>query len=72
MQSINVLNNNQKTHALLIPKSEWTRLNKILTKKDEDKAAIEMKKKLKDERHATSKAMSDLWTTTVQVYMNEL
>lgn len=72
MQSINVVNNNKKTHALLIPKNEWTRLKKILTKKDEDKAAIEMRKQLKDERHATSKAMSESWATTVLVYMNKL
>ncbi|XP_022168579.1 trichohyalin [Myzus persicae] len=65
MHAINVVENNQKTHALLIPKNEWTRLKKILTKKDDDRAAIEMIKRLKDERHATSKAISESWDTTV-------
>jgi len=72
MQSINVVNNNQKTRALLIPKNEWTRLTKILTKKDEDKAAIELRKQLNDERQATSKAISESWATTVLVCMNKL
>jgi len=67
MQPIKVVKNDQKTRALLIPKNEWTRLNKILTKKDEDKAAVEMRKQLKIERIATSKAMSESWATTVVV-----
>jgi len=67
MQAINVVENNQKTHALLIPKNEWTRLKKMLTKKDDDRATIEMIKQLKDERHATSKAISESWDTTILV-----
>ncbi|CAI6375139.1 unnamed protein product [Macrosiphum euphorbiae] len=65
MQAIDVVNNNLRTHALLIPKDEWIRLKKILTKKDDDIATIEMKKRLKDERQATSKAISESWDTTV-------
>lgn len=67
MQAINVVENNQRTHALLIPKNEWIRLKKILTKKDDDIATVEMIKRLKDERQATSKAISESWDTTVLV-----
>lgn len=67
MQTINVVNNNQRTYALLIPKDEWIRIKKILTKKDDDIATIEMTKRLKDERQATSKAISESWDTTVLV-----
>ncbi|CAI6377045.1 unnamed protein product [Macrosiphum euphorbiae] len=65
MQAIDVVNNNQRTQALLIPKVEWIRLKKILTKKDDDIATIEMIKRLKDERQATSKAIKESWDATV-------
>lgn len=67
MQAINVEENNTKTHALLIPKNELIRLKKILTKKDDDRAAVEMSKRLRDERLATSKAIAKTWDTTVLV-----
>jgi hypothetical protein len=67
MQAINVGDKNSKTHALLIPKNEWIRLKKILTKKDDDRAAVEMIKRLRDERQATSKAIAKSWDTTVLV-----
>ena len=67
MQAISVVDNNQRTRALLIPKDEWTRLKKILNKKDDDIATIEMMKRLKDERQATSKAISESWDTNVLV-----
>jgi len=69
MQAINVVDNHQRTHALLIPKDEWIRLKKILTKKDDDIATIEMIKRLKDERQAKSKAISESWDTTVLVHI---
>ncbi|CAH1725223.1 unnamed protein product [Aphis gossypii] len=65
MHAINVGDNSSKTHALLIPKNEWIRLNKILTKKDDDRAMVEMMKRLRDERQATSKAITESWETTV-------
>ena len=67
MQAIDVVNNNQRTQALLIPKVKWIRLKKILTKKDDDIATIEMIKRLKDERQATSKAIKESWDATVLV-----
>ncbi|XP_026822616.1 vicilin-like seed storage protein At2g18540 [Rhopalosiphum maidis] len=65
MQAINMGDKQSRTHALLIPKNEWVRLKKILTKKDDDKAAVEMIKRLRDERQATSKAIAKSWDTTV-------
>ncbi|XP_003240302.1 DNA ligase 1 [Acyrthosiphon pisum] len=65
MKAISVVDINQRTHALLIPKDEWIRLKKILNKKYDDIATIEMMKRLKDERQATSKAISESWDTTV-------
>jgi len=67
MHAIKVGNNSSKTYALLIPKNEWIRLNKMLTKKDDDRATVEMMKQLRDERQATSKAITESWETTILV-----
>lgn len=62
MQVVQLKNNdNAKYNALLVPKNEWERLNKILTKNDDDRAAVEKAKRLKDERSALSKAMAETW-----------
>lgn len=52
---------------LVVPSNEWRRLKKILTKKDDDKATVDEIKRLKDERQAASKAITETWTTTTVV-----
>jgi len=62
MQVVQVkINDDTKHNVLLVPKNEWKRLNKILTKKDDDRTAVEMEKRFKNERSAMSKAMAETW-----------
>ncbi|XP_025195475.1 LOW QUALITY PROTEIN: coiled-coil domain-containing protein 173-like [Melanaphis sacchari] len=58
-------NNNSRKHALLIPNNEWTRLKKVLTKKDDERATVELTKRLREERKATSNAITESWDATV-------
>lgn len=68
MQVIQVKNSDcTKTRALLVPKSEWIRLNKILTKNDDAKAVVEETKRIMEERRAASKEIAKSWDTTTLV-----
>ncbi|VVC37830.1 Hypothetical protein CINCED_3A011903 [Cinara cedri] len=49
------------TNALILPKDQWKRINKTLTKKDDNRAALEEIKRLNDERMAKSKAIAETW-----------
>lgn len=62
MQVVQVKNSDDtKCNALVVPKNEWNRLNKILTKNDDDRAAVEKTKRVKEERSALSKMMAETW-----------
>jgi len=63
-------NNNTKIHALVVPTDEWKRLQKILTKNDDEKAAIEEIKRLKKERQTASKTIAESFDNTTLVYNN--
>lgn len=67
MQFVYMKTNNTRDRALLMSTGEWKRLNKMLTKKDDDRAAEEEIKRSKDERQAVSKAMAESWDTTTLV-----
>lgn len=68
MQVVDIENNDcTKTRALLVSQSEWIRLNKILTKNDDAKAAIEETKRLMEERRAASKEIAKSWDSTTLV-----
>lgn len=49
------------TKKLLISKDQWERINKSLTKKDDNRAALEKIKRSKDEQIAKSKAIVESW-----------
>lgn len=67
MQFVYVETKNTKDRALLMSTGEWKRLNKILTKKDDEKAAEEEIKRSRYERQTVSKAMAESWNTTTLV-----
>lgn len=58
---------NTNTNKLVIPKDQWNRLNKALTKKYDDNAALEEIKRLKDEQKAKSKAIAETWSSPTKV-----
>jgi len=62
MQVVQVkINEDTKQNVLLVSKNEWKRLNRILTKKDDDKTEMEMAKRFKNERCAMFKSMAGTW-----------
>lgn len=59
--------NETNNHALVVPTNEWRRLNKIITEKDDNIATVNEIKRLKNERQAASKAITESWPTTTVV-----
>jgi len=69
MQVVRLKNGGTKRYgrALLVPNKEWKRLQKILTKKDDDRTAEEEVKRLRDEQQAISKAVAESFDNTTLV-----
>lgn len=64
MEIVYVGDRNPSNRALLISNEEWKRLGKILSKKMDEKDALEVSKRLKEMRRETSKRMVDGWNNT--------
>lgn len=68
MYVISTENNKIKNRAaLVIPTKEWSRLTYMITKKNDDMIIENKIKKLKNERQAVSKAITESWATTIVV-----